>query len=106
VVGAGITAHPAPAAPAEDTVYFFASADRTAVPGVSFTQTVPMSSPLVGPGRMTLYVDPSGGVRATSDMPPRCSLEDGRMGFRCTRAPCDGAARSVNLAMATAGADA
>lgn len=85
--GATISAQGSRAAPVTDRVYFFATTDvgaATARPnGPSPNQTVALSSPLVVPGRTTLYLDATNGLLGgEEDGTAFCSVENGELGFR------------------------
>ena len=87
LAGATVAARGTRGAPVADVVYFFATtnpaalASRVGAPSVN--QTVPLTAPLVVPGRMTLYVDATNGLLGALDgTTPYCAMENGTMGFR------------------------
>jgi hypothetical protein len=83
--GSVITARGSRAVPVRDRVYFYASTDRAAVTarGPSIHQTLPLTAPLVVPGRTTLYVDATNGLLGdVEDGIGFCAVEGGVMGFR------------------------
>jgi hypothetical protein len=85
--GESIVARGSRAAPVTDRVFFFAAQDVDAATGrmngPSPHQTVPLSSPLVVPGRTTLYLDATNGLWGDEeDGTPFCVVESGELGFR------------------------
>lgn len=87
LAGATIAARGSRGAPVVDRVHFFATTDPAAAQarsgGPAATQTLPLTSALVVPGRTTLYVDATDGLLGdTEDGVDYCVVEAGRMGFR------------------------
>jgi hypothetical protein len=83
--GSVITARGSRAVPVRDRVFFYASTNRAAVTarGPSIHQTLPLTAPLVVPGRTTLYVDATDGLLGDVEAGIGfCVVEAGVMGFR------------------------